>query len=72
MDEKPSQRTVFRIVRIGKDSYKNLDFDAPTAIAKEIVRKINLILEGLTSGAKTDYSEWKEQTRGRKGSKTSN
>ena len=36
------------------------------------MHKINLILEGLTSGAKTDYSEWKEQTRGRKGSKTSN
>ena len=35
MDEKPSQRTVFRIVRIGKVSYKNLDFDAPTAIASE-------------------------------------
>ena len=35
MDEKTSQRTVFRIVRIGKDSYKNLDFDAPTVIASE-------------------------------------
>ena len=40
--------------------------------AEEIVRKINLILEELTSEAKADYSEWKEQSRGRKGSKTSN
>ena len=40
--------------------------------AEEIVRKINLILEEVTSEAKSDYSEWKEQSRGRKGSKTSN
>ena len=36
------------------------------------MRKINLILEELTTEAKADYSEWKEQSRGRKGSKTSN
>ena len=40
------------------------------SLAEEIVRKINLILEGLPSSrAKSDY-DWKEQSRSRKGSKT--
>ena len=50
MDEKTSQRTVFRIVRIGKDSYKNLDFDAPTVIASEFnTPSHNNILSGCFS-----------------------
>ena len=58
----------------GKHNFIVREFDCRTipVLVEEIVRNINLILEGLTSGAKTDYSEWKEQTRGRKGSKTSN
>ena len=36
------------------------------AVAEEIVRKINLILEGLPGGAKV---EWSEQLRGKKGQK---
>ena len=38
-------------------------------ISEEIVRKINLILEGLSDGAKL---EWSEQARGRKGTKSLN
>ena len=43
-------------------------------IPVSVEHKIYLTLKRLIiiNGAKTDYSEWKEQTRGRKGSKTSN
>ena len=43
IDEKASQRTVFRIVRIGKDSYKNLDFEAPNVIASEFSTLVNFL-----------------------------
>ena len=36
-------------------------------VSEEIVRKINLILEGLPGGAKV---EWSEQLRGKKGTKS--
>ena len=38
-------------------------------VSEEIVHKINLILEGLSGGAKL---EWSEQARGRKGTKSLN
>lgn len=64
LEERSNQRTVFRIVRSSKDGgFKNIDFEAPTAEAKEIVQKMGLILEGLNTTAKADY-------RSRKGSRT--
>jgi hypothetical protein len=63
LEERSNQRAVFRIVRSSKDGgFKNIDFEAPTAEAKEIVQKMSLILEGLNTTAKADY-------RARKGSK---
>ena len=36
LDDKNVSRTVFRIVRLGKDnSYRNLDFEAPHVITSE-------------------------------------
>ncbi|XP_064400650.1 target of rapamycin complex 2 subunit MAPKAP1-like [Halichondria panicea] len=71
-DDRNAQRVVFRIIRVGKEdgAYKHLDFEAPVAMAKEIVRKIGLILEVVFGGGKSDYEEWKEQNKGRKASKS--
>jgi hypothetical protein len=63
LEERSGQKTVFRIVRSSKDGgFKNIDFEAPTSEAKEIVQKMSLILEGLNTPAKAEY-------RTRKGSK---
>ena len=36
IDEKNPQRTVFRVIRVGKDgSYKNMDFETTLMIASE-------------------------------------
>ncbi|KAL5516132.1 hypothetical protein EMCRGX_G001403 [Ephydatia muelleri] len=54
--EDKGSKMVFRIIRQGKDgNYKNHDFEATSPVAKEIVHKINLILDGMTSEAKVDY-----------------
>ena len=42
IDEKNTQRTVFRVIRVGKDgNYKNMDFETTLMIASEL----NFILE---------------------------
>ena len=37
---------------------------------EEIVRKLNLILDGVSGGARSDFLEWKEQNKGKKGGKS--
>lgn len=37
IDDKNPSKNVFRIVRLAKDGYKNLDFEAPVAITSEWV-----------------------------------
>ena len=37
---------------------------------EEIVRKLNLIIDGVSGGARSEYLEWKEQNKGKKGGKS--
>lgn len=38
--------------------------------SEEIVRKLSLILDGVSGGARSEYMEWKEQNKTKKGAKT--
>lgn len=56
LDDKNAAKRAFRIIRLAKDgSYKNLDFEAPQGMTKEIVRKLNLILDGVSGGARSEF-----------------
>ena len=37
---------------------------------EEIVRKMTLILDGVSGGARSEYLEWKEASKTRKGTKS--
>lgn len=69
LEEKPG-KTVFRLTfKSPTHEFKLYDFEANPAKAKEIVRRINHILELRASAVKHDYTLWRKSRHGKKRTK---
>lgn len=67
VDEKPG-KTIFRLTFKGPShEFKQYDFEASPTIAKEIVRRINHILELRASAVKHDYTLWRQNKSSKRG-----
>ncbi|XP_071802798.1 target of rapamycin complex 2 subunit MAPKAP1-like [Asterias amurensis] len=61
-DEKPSGKTVFRLTyKSISHEFKHRDFETDHSSAKQIVSKINQILELRASAVRNDYTIWKDR-----------
>ncbi|XP_071821013.1 target of rapamycin complex 2 subunit MAPKAP1-like isoform X1 [Apostichopus japonicus] len=69
--EEKQGKTVFRLTfKSPSHEFKQYDFEASPAKAKEIVRRINHILELRASAVKHDYTLWRKNKYSKKGPKS--
>nr|XP_054769405.1 target of rapamycin complex 2 subunit MAPKAP1-like [Lytechinus pictus] len=66
-DDKPSGKSTFRVTfKSANHEFKHYDFETGTNVTKQIVNRINHILELRASSVRNDYTLWRERRHSRK------
>ncbi|XP_787234.2 target of rapamycin complex 2 subunit MAPKAP1 [Strongylocentrotus purpuratus] len=66
-DDKPSGKSTFRLTfKSPNHEFKHYDFETGTNLTKQIVNRINHILELRASSVRNDYTLWRERRHSRK------
>ncbi|XP_072176722.1 target of rapamycin complex 2 subunit MAPKAP1-like [Diadema setosum] len=66
-DEKPSGKSTFRLTfKSPNHEFKNYDFETGTNLTKQIVNRINHILDLRASAVRNDYTIWRDRRQSRK------